>query len=260
MEPVAADYEAFKRKLKGTIGLDLNYYKQQQMQRRINQWLQRVGAASYDEYIKVLQRDAEERERFTGYLTINTSQFYRDVTVFREIEDKVLPDLVQRFRRLRVWSAGCSTGPEIYTIAMLLEELTPGTRHTLLGTDFDVGALEQAEEAVYSENLLNSLPAKYKKRYFTHEGRMWRLSDTIRDRVRFKRQNLLEDPFETNFHLILCRNVFIYFTQEAQVRLTKKFSDSLVSGGYFIVGNAENLLEPEMADLKRVSYCIYQRV
>ncbi len=208
----------------------------------------------------MLQRDAEERERFTGYLTINTSQFYRDVTVFREIEDKVLPDLVQRFRRLRVWSAGCSTGPEIYTIAMLLEELTPGTRHTLLGTDFEVGALEQAEEAVYSENLLNSLPAKYKKRYFTHEGRMWRLSDTIRDRVRFKRQNLLEDPFETNFHLILCRNVFIYFTQEAQVRLTKKFSDSLVSGGYFIVGNAENLLEPEMADLKRVSYCIYQRV
>ena len=123
-----------------------------------------------------------------------------------------------------------------------------------------MGALEQAREAVYSENLLNSLPDKYKKKYFSHEGRMWRLSETIKDRVRFRRQHLLEDPFETGFHLILCRYVFIYFTQEAQIRLTKQFSDSLVSGGYFVVGNAEYLLEPEMADLKRGSYCIYQRV
>ena len=115
------------------------------MQRRINQWLQGVGAASYDEYIKVLQRDAEERERFTGYLTINTSQFYRDVTVFREIGDKgPARSGAALFSAAAGLSAGCSTGPEIYTIAMLLEELTPGTRHTLLGTDFDVGALEQA--------------------------------------------------------------------------------------------------------------------
>ncbi|HHV93119.1 MAG TPA: protein-glutamate O-methyltransferase CheR [Firmicutes bacterium] len=259
MEPVAADYEAFKRRLKGTIGLDLNYYKHQQMHRRIHQWLQRVGAASYDEYIKRLQADPEERQRFAEYLTINTSQFYRDVSVFKEIEEKVLPELVQRYRRLRVWCAGCSTGPEIYTVAMILEELTPGVRHSLLGTDFDTGALTQAEEGLYSDNLLNSLPAKYREKYFTQEGRMWRLTETIRDRVRFRRHNLLEDPFDTGFHLILCRNVFIYFTPEAQARLTKQFSDSLVSGGYFVVGNAENLLEPEMADLKRVSYCIYQR-
>jgi len=142
---------------------------------------------------------------------------------------------------------------------MLLEELTPGVRHTLLGTDFDVGALAQAEEGVYADNLLNSLPAKYKQKYFTQDGRLWRLSEAIKDRVRYKRHNLLEDPYETGFHLILCRNVFIYFTQETQMRLTQQFSESLVSGGYFIVGNAENLLEPEMADLKRVSYCIYQR-
>ena len=212
MEVVAADYEVFKRKLKGTIGLDLNQYKQQQMQRRINQWLQRVGAANYDEYIKMLQSDPEERERFTGYLTINTSQFYRDVSVFREIEDKVLPDLVQRFRRLRVWSAGCSTGPEIYTIAMLLEELTPGVRHTLLGTDFDVGALAQAEEGVYADNLLNSLPAKYKQKYFTQDGRLWRLSEAIKDRVRYKRHNLLEDPYETGFHLILPQCLYLLYS------------------------------------------------
>ena len=142
--------------------------------------------------------------------------------------------------------------------AMILEEPLR-CQYSLLGTDFDTGALTQAEEGLYSDNLLNSLPAKYREKYFTQEGRMWRLTETIRDRVRFRRHNLLEDPFDTGFHLILCRNVFIYFTPEAQARLTKQFSDSLVSGGYFVVGNAENLLEPEMADLKRVSYCIYQR-
>lgn len=253
------DYEVFKRRLKDTIGLDLNHYKQQQMQRRINQWLDRVGAANYVEYIKTLQSDPEERGRFTEYLTINTSQFYRDVTVFREIETKVLPDLVKRYHRLKVWSAGCSTGPEIYTIAMLLEEISPGRRHILLGTDFDVGALAKAKDAIYTENLLNSLPAKYKHKYFTQEGQLWKLSDKIKRLVRFERQNLLEDPFDKGFHLILCRNVFIYFTPETQVFLTKKFSESLIPGGIFVVGSAENLLEPEVANLKRFSYCIYQR-
>ncbi|NMB46892.1 MAG: protein-glutamate O-methyltransferase CheR [Firmicutes bacterium] len=253
------DYELFKRRLKDTIGLDLNHYKQQQMKRRINQWLTRVGAANYGEYIKTLQTDPEERSKFTEYLTINTSQFYRDVKVFKEIEEQVLPDLVERYRRLKVWSAGCSTGPEIYTVAMLLLELTPGRRHTLLGTDFDVGALAKAKEAVYAANLLNSLPDQYRNKHFTQEGRVWRLGDDIKGRVSFVRHNLLEDPFGTGFHLILCRNVFIYFTPETQAFLTKKFSQSLVPGGFFIVGSAENLLEPETANLKRVSYCIYQR-
>lgn len=255
----AIDYEVFKRKLKDTIGLDLNHYKQQQMQRRINQWLDRVGAANYGEYIKILQSDPVERGKFTEYLTINTSQFYRDVVVFKEIEKRILPELVQQHRRLKVWSAGCSTGPEIYTVAMLLEELTPGRRHFLLGTDFDTGALAKADEAVYTENLLSNLPAKYKNKYFTQEGRMWRLSDSIKGLVRFQRQNLLEDPFGKGFHLILCRNVFIYFTPETQAFLTRKFSESLIPGGIFIVGSAENLLDPESAQLQRISYCIYQR-
>ncbi len=254
-----ADYAVFKRSLRDTIGLDLNHYKQQQMQRRINQWLDRTGVKSYGDYIKILRSDAEERGKFTEYLTINTSQFYRDVTVFKEIEQRVLPGLLERHRRLKIWSAGSSTGPEIYTIAMILAELNPGMTHTLLGTDFDVGALAKAREAVYAENLLNTLPAQYKNKYFQNEGGLWKLSDDIKRRVKFQRHNLLEDPYESGFHLILCRNVFIYFTPETQAMLTGKFSKSLVSGGVFVVGSAENLMAPEAANLKRVSYCIYQR-
>ena len=254
-----ANYEVFKRRLKDTIGLDLNHYKQQQMQRRINQWLDRAGIKDYTDYLKRLQSDAEERGKFTEYLTINTSQFYRDVTVFKEIEERVLPDLVQRFRRLKIWSAGASIGAEIYTVAMILAELTPGRTHTLIGTDFDVGALAKAKEAAYTENLLSTLPAKYKHKYFQEEGNLWRLDDEIKRRVRFARHNLLEDPYDTGFHMILCRNVFIYFTPETQSMLTANFSNSLVPGGVFVVGSAENFMTPEVANLKRVSYCIYER-
>lgn len=254
-----ADYEVFKRGLKDTIGLDLNHYKQQQMQRRINQWLDRTGVKTYREYLKILQSNGEERGKFTEYLTINTSQFYRDVSVFKEIEEKVLPDLLKRYRRLKIWSAGASIGAEIYTIAMILAELSPGMSHTLLGTDFDVGALAKAKEAVYGENLLNTLPRMYKDKYFQREDDLFKLHDNIKRRVRLQRHNLLEDPYDTGFHMILCRNVFIYFTPETQAALTAKFSESLVPGGIFVVGSAENLMAPEAANLKRVSYCIYQR-
>ena len=253
------DYKILKQSLKTTIGLDLSQYKQQQMQRRIRQWLDRTGVKTYKEYLKILESSEEERLKFTEYLTINTSQFYRDVSVFKEIEEKMLPDLLQRFRRLKIWSAGASIGAEIYTVAMILQELSPNTAHTLLGTDFDQSALVKAGAGVYGENLLNSLPSLYKNKYFTQENGSFKIDAGIKGKVRLKRHNLLEDSYEKGFHMILCRNVFIYFTPETQARLTKQFSESLVPGGIFVVGSAENLMAPETADLKRGSYCIYQK-
>lgn len=253
------DYEVFKERLRDTIGLDLNRYKQQQMQRRIKQWLARVGVSTYEEYLQLLQTDGAERSRFTEYLTINTSQFYRDKAVFQQIEESVLPGLLRRFRRLRIWSAGCSIGAEIYTIAMILQELSGDRRHTLIGTDFDVGALSKARAGVYAEDLLANLPSRYVKKYFSRQGKFWQITDEIRQQVRFRKHNLLEDPFDTGFHLILCRNVFIYFTPETQAALTEQFARSLVAGGIFVIGSAENVMSPEKAHLKRISYCIYEK-
>lgn len=256
---MSADFQRFKRRFKETSGLDLDQYKEQQMQRRISQWLARVGA-DYGEYLKRLETDRSEMQRFLEYLTINTSQFYRDVQVFSRIHTEVLPALLAGSRRLKIWSAGCSVGAEIYTIAILLQELAPGSRHTLLGTDLDEQALVKAAEAVYAPKLVNTMPKELVSKYFTRDEKgNYVLTDKIKRMVTFKKQNLLTDPFDDGFDLILCRNVFIYFTAEAQARLTSRFSESLKPGGYFIVGSAENLPNPEKYHLTRRAYCIYQK-
>ena len=257
---MSIDFETFKLKFKKTSGLDLNQYKQQQLHRRINQWLARVGAQGYGEYLARMERDKQELEKFLQYLTINTSQFYRDERVFDAIHTKVLPELLQQSYRLKIWSAGSSVGAEIYTLAILLEELSPGRRHTLLGTDFDEQALAQAKAGVYGPNYMTTMSKGLLEKYFTKgAGDTYVLDEQIRKRVVFKQQDLLKGNFEGNFDLILCRNVFIYFTVEAQERLTAQFSQSLRPGGYFIVGSAESLHNAEKFDLVRREYCIYQK-
>ncbi len=257
---MSVDFQRFKQRFLQTSGLDLDQYKEQQMQRRINQWLTRVGARDYGEYLRKLELDKTELQRFLEYLTINTSQFYRDVQVFSKIHTEVLPALLAQSRRLKVWSAGCSVGAEIYTIAILLQELAPGSQHTLVGTDFDEQALAKAAAGSYTANFMTTMPKELIKKYFAQDDKgMYLLDSRIRKSVRFRRQNLLTDAFDRGYDLVLCRNVFIYFTPEAQERLTSRFSESLRIGGYFIVGSAENLPDPGKHSLVRKGYCIYQR-
>lgn len=257
---MSVDFEEFKRQLKVLSGLDLNHYKQQQMQRRINQWLVRVGAKDYAEFLKRMREDKDALQQFLEYLTINTSQFYRDVQVFDRIRSEVLPDLLTTSRRLRIWSAGASVGAEIYTIAILLTELSPQRRHSLLATDIDQQALEKAKAGVYTPNYLTTMPKELVAKYFTvDEKSNYVLSEDVKRMVTFKQHNLLTDSFGSGYDLILCRNVFIYFTQETQAELTARFAEALRPGGYFIVGSAETLARPEEYGLVRKSYCIYQK-
>lgn len=257
---MSVDFQMFKRQLREISGLDLNHYKEQQMQRRINQWLARVGAKDYAEYIKRIREDAAERQRFLEYLTINTSQFYRDAQVFDRIRSEVLPELLQASRRLRIWSAGASVGAEIYTIAILLAEASAVGRHSLLATDIDKQALAKAAEGVYTSSYMTTMPKDLIQKYFTIDDKNnYMLSDKIKRMVTFREHNLLTDGFGNGYDLILCRNVFIYFTQETQQQLTARFAEALRPQGYFVVGSAETLVHPEEYGLLRKSYCIYQK-
>lgn len=252
------DYAKLQKDIQRTLGIDLSVYKEQQMRRRINQWLDRHRLTSYDELIQTIVRDQTHREKFVEYLTINTSSFFRDKRVFDVIEDTVLP-AVSRQRRPRIWSAGASIGAEIYSIAILMKEarFTPGL---LLATDIDEAVLEKAKAGVFLPSHINGMDAKYLDRYFarTPEGN-WAVSESIKSLVTFRTHDLLKDPYESHFDLILCRNVFIYFTSETQKRLITNFVQSLNPSGYFIVGSAEQIMDPGSFGLQRVSYCIYQK-
>lgn len=252
------DYEKLKKDINRTLGIDLTAYKEQQMRRRINQWLDRYSLSSYNELVATIDGDLGHRQKFTQYLTINTSNFFRDTKVFDVIESQVLPGISHN-NKPRIWSAGASIGAEIYSISILMQE-AKYTPALLLATDLDEAILEKAKAGVYLANQVNGIKDKYLTKYFSElEDGQWMLHDEIKRQVVFKQHDLLKDRYERNFDLILCRNVFIYFTSETQRRLITNFVQSLNSGGYFIVGSAEQIMDPLSYGLERVSYCIYQK-
>jgi chemotaxis protein methyltransferase CheR len=253
----AMDYGLFKTQVKGVINLDLNSYKEQQMHRRILQWIDRYDLQDFKGLAHILATDLEHRQKFIEYLTINTSHFFRDVAVFKYLEDHILP-AIAKSQRAKIWSAGCSIGAEVYTIVMLLLE------HELMfqklhATDIDESILTQAKTGIYQKNQINAVPERLVKRYFDVEDNKYILKDEVKNHVNFYRQNLLTDRFDTGYDLILCRNVFIYFVNEVQKQLTMQFVQSLKPGGYFVVGSAEQIINPVQFGLSRVSYCVYQK-
>ncbi len=252
------DYEKLKQDINRKLGIDLTAYKDQQMRRRINQWVERYELKSYNGLVDTLDKDLEHREKFTNYLTINTSNFFRDTKVFDVIEGKVLPEISQR-NRPRIWSAGASIGAEIYSITILMNEARAASS-LLLATDLDETALEKAKAGVYLPNQIVGTPPKYLDKYFTKTSKgNYIIDESIKKQVVFKQHDLLRDAYERNFDLILCRNVFIYFTSETQKRLITSFVQSLKPSGFFIVGSAEQIMDPASYGLQRVSYCIYKK-
>ncbi|NLM26014.1 MAG: protein-glutamate O-methyltransferase CheR [Firmicutes bacterium] len=251
------DYSMFKRKIVDILGIDLNSYKEQQMHRRILQWISRYDLGDYTALVDLIQKDEEHRKRFMEYLTINTSYFFRDTLVFDYLEKTLLPEIAST-KPAKIWSAGCSIGAEVYSITILLLE-NKLKFNTLLATDIDETVLEKARQGIFQQTHINEISNDILSKYFTVTGNDYELKDLVRKHVIFKQHNLLTDPFPKGYDLILCRNVFIYFTAEVQRELTEKFVESLNPGGYFVVGSAEQIMNPAQFGLSRVSYCVYQK-
>ena len=182
------------------------------------------------------------------------SEFFRTPDKFGKLETDVIPDLLKRSPTLNIWSAGCSIGAEVYSLTMILKDLTPGKKHRLLATDLDIEIIAKAKKGVYSDNELKALDPKRKDKYFTKtsDGK-YAIKDEIKQCVEFKRHNLLKDPFEKGFDLILCRNVVIYFTEEAKDKLYRNFFASLKPGGILFVGATEAIL-----NARNMGYVNYQ--
>lgn len=239
---IEKDWETFKQKFNTKSGINLNDYKPTQMQRRITNLMTRHGVSTYVGFYELIDKDSRLFKEFVDYLTINVTEFFRTPEKFVELETKVLPDLLVRTPRLSIWSAGCSIGAEPYSLAMILNDLTPGVKHRILATDLDVEMLAKAKQGVYTGNEFKNIAPSREKKYFKQVDGTYAISDDIKSRVEFQRHNLLLDKFETGFDLILCRNVVIYFTEEAKDALYRRFFASLKSGGVLFVGGTEAIL------------------
>ncbi|MFI8576852.1 CheR family methyltransferase [Rossellomorea aquimaris] len=254
------DYLEFIQGIKRKTGIDLSLYKEAQMKRRLTALFEKKGFGSFQEFFSKLNRDSEEMEEFLDRMTINVSEFYRNYKRWEVLETKILPRLLQENKSLKIWSAACSTGEEPYTIAMMLSEHMTLSGRTITATDIDKNAIQRARNGLYPERSLNEVPSVMKARYFTQEGALFKLNEEIRKNVTFKQQNLLSDPFEGNYDLIVCRNVLIYFTEEAKNLLYKKFNASLRPGGVLFVGSTEQIFNPSQYGFETEDTFFYKKI
>ncbi|MNC37707.1 Chemotaxis protein methyltransferase [compost metagenome] len=253
------DYAGFIQNIKKSTGIDLSQYKEAQMKRRLTTLRNKNGYTSFALFFNAMTVNKALFYEFLDKMTINVSEFWRNPNRWEMLRDKVLPDLSAGKSRLRVWSAACSTGEEPYTLSMILSDkgLLPSTY--LLATDIDEGALGKAAEGLYLERSLKDVPPDVAKRYFTKEGMMFRFDEKIKKSVNFKKQNLLLDTFEDGFDLIVCRNVMIYFTEEAKHGLYHKFAKALRPGGILFVGSTEQIFSPGQYDLEAAETFFYRK-
>lgn len=257
---MAYDYEAFKRAVFNLTKIDLNAYKEKQMKRRIDTLIAKHGYKGYDAFIEGIKVDKKLFEDFVTYLTINVSEFYRNPEQWKILDEQVLPDLIKiHGQRLKIWSAACSTGDEPYSLVMALSKHVPLTNIKIIATDLDKVVLQKAKIGLYNEKSLVAVPADLKRRFFAKIGPSYQISKEVMNCVEFKEHNLLKDAYPDRCHLIVCRNVLIYFTEEAKDAVFQKFYGALASQGKLFIGSTEQLITYREMGYTRSSSFFYGR-
>ncbi|MDA1257000.1 MAG: protein-glutamate O-methyltransferase CheR [Chloroflexi bacterium] len=255
-----AEYERLMPAIQRSTGVDLNFYKPRQMVRRLDGYISRVAGGSTQTFADLIEKDPAAADALKDFLTINVTDFFRDPHSWTDLETKVLPELLARSSALKIWSAGCSQGSEPYTIAMILETLAPNRPHKILATDLDAKVVDRAAAGgPYAKSDLKNLSDAQLRKWFDEEDGGFRINNDIRKRVTFRRHNLLMDRFDSGFDLIVCRNVVIYFSEEAKHDLNERFAAALRPGGYFFIGGTETLLDASTMGFERRSTSLYQR-
>lgn len=245
-------YEKFKKDIYSLTQIDLNSYKEKQMRRRIDTLITKNRVTSYDDYVRLIKSDGEKFEQFINFLTINVSEFYRNPDQWKILDQEIFPMLIRKFgKRLKIWSAACSTGDEPYSLVMALSKHMPLEDIHIIATDIDKQVLDKARMGIYNEKSIAGVPAEYKKKYFKQIGSSYQISDEIKKRVEFKEHNLLKDSYPTGCHLIVCRNVVIYFTEEAKDEIYRKFNRCLVDDGVLFIGSTEQITNHRTLNFRR---------
>lgn len=252
------DYEYFKKAVYELTAIDLNAYKEKQMKRRIDTLIAKNGVREYDKYVQLLKNDKDRFEEFVNYLTINVSEFYRNPDQWQILDKEVFPELMNRFgKNLKVWSAACSTGDEPYSLVMALSRHLPLNQIKIIATDIDKQVIAKAKVGLYNEKSISGVPLDLRQKYFSKVGPSYQIAKEIKDRVEFRENNLLKDLYPTDCHLIVCRNVLIYFTEEAKEEIYRRFERSLKPGGVLFIGSTEQIINYKEIGYERKNSFFY---
>ncbi|WP_218313191.1 chemotaxis protein CheB [Alteromonas antoniana] len=245
------DITQIRALLKAQEGFDLSQYKDSTVKRRLFRRMSLTGMTSSSAYLSGLRDSEKERRELIRDLLINVTDFFRDREAFEELDSKVIANIVDEVeegRDVRVWVAGCATGEEAYTLAMLfLEQIEKSDKELglrIFATDIDEEAIQTARRGIYSNSVISEIPEAFVDKYFTvnNDGYV-QVNSRIRDVISFAQQNVYVDPPFSKLHLVSCRNLLIYLQQPAQKRVMKSFFYSLVPEGYLFLGSSESIGE-----------------
>lgn len=250
-----ADFNRFRSLIYERSGISLNDGKKELVRARLLKRMRQCGLRSFKEYFQQVQDDTSGMELVYLLDAISTNQtfFFREPQHFDYIAKHILPKYTSPAggrRLLRIWSAGCSSGEEPYTLAMVIlehkERFRPGWEVKITASDLSTRVLEQARQGIYPENRLGQTPPEFLKRYFqkgvNRQTGFVRVKPQVRQAVEFVRLNLMEPfSFQEGLDIIFCRNVMIYFDKPTQERLVQKFYQVLHPGGYLFIGHSESL-------------------
>ena len=242
-------FMALTAKISRERGFGCASYKDKCLRRRIAVRMRAKGVHTYADYAKTLDSDPGEYERLLDALTINVTKLFRNWEVYDAIARVVIPALWDRPGPIRVWSAGCSSGEEPFSLAVLFHrhaelkgQLSSLSRVKIRGTDIDRESLASAERGSFQEGAFADTPAHLRLRYFPGPAPAT-VEPAVRALISFEQRDLLrEPPPDTNFDLVICRNVLIYFDRTTQEKLFEKFHSALVPGGFLVLGKVETLL------------------
>ena len=242
------DSVAFKR-LKKVMheGTNINFdcYRESYLKRRIKVRLMATKTKTYSDYTRYLKENPNEYDLLINDLTVNYTKFFRDTDVYSFLEERLLPELFASRRWVRIWSAGCATGEEPYSLAILAHQVMKQQSHngrvTIYASDLDRTALGKAKSGEYTSRMVDGVEKSILGSYFDFDNEFYRVKNDVKQFVHFEEHDLMAPPTHRNLDLVLCRNVMIYFSREIQQTIHLNFHGSLKVGGYLITGKTEFL-------------------
>ncbi|NLL99848.1 MAG: protein-glutamate O-methyltransferase CheR [Treponema sp.] len=261
------EFDQFRKVIYDESGITFSSTNRSILDSRLKERLREKQFEKVQDYYRLIMSDKEEMRIMLDSVTTNLTRFFRNQPHFDTLINYVIPKLVDLKRKqgnwkIRVWSAGCSTGEEPYTIAMVLKEYLPsGFTFEVLASDISLKSLMVGKQGFYPETRITGVPAEYLKKYFTIVAGGYQVREELMKTVRFDYHNLKHDSGQRNLDVVFCRNVLIYFDEAAQLATINRFWDSMASKSYLFIGHSESLfgMNTKFEFLKTNWACLYQK-
>ena len=265
-----ADYELFRKVIYDESGITFSATNRSILDSRIKELLRKKNMSTPQEYYALITKSTEEMKEMLDAVTTNLTRFFRNQPHFDAFINYVIPQIIEYKKSknsfdktIKIWSAGCSTGEEPYTLAMIMKEICPmGWDFQITASDFSLKCLMTAQTGFYADNKVDCIPENYLQKYFTKVDGGYQVNKDLQAKIKFDYHNLKNDSGARNLDVVFCRNVLIYFDEPAQLKVIDNFWNSMAAHSYLYIGHSESLfgMNTKFEFLKTQWACLYRKL